>query len=333
MVRRTLKLAAATSIAAVMTSTAVYAETFAFMRAGPDPFYQYGMEAAQMAAKELGDEIVTYNANNDSSQELANIQDAITKGVDGILIYAVSLSSEKAAIAQANRAGVPIFFEYGYDPSLLDKVAGFMQIDVPTFGIPVGKFVGERVKDGEVAIISGKLGRGDAEAYSEGFKKGLAESGSKAKVVAEVPGDWNRQMALDATAQILTGHPDLKALYVHNDDMAVGASIAIERAGKTGQVLLASGTNGAPYGLELIKEGKLAVSYANPPSSASVMAYRLLKGVAAGEIKPGKYYDAPSLLVTKDNMDEAQPWDPTPEQIKAWLELPLAKPVDPAPGQ
>lgn len=331
--KNTFKLIAATSVVALLTATSSYAGTFAFMRAGPDPFYQYGMEAVQLAAKELGDEIVTYNANNDSSQELANIQDAITKGVDGILIYAVSLSSEKAAIAQANRAGVPIFFEYGYDPSLLDKVAGFMQIDVPTFGIPVGKFVGERVKEGEVAIISGKLGRGDAEAYSEGFKKGLAESGSKAQVVAEVPGDWNRQMALDAMSQILTAHPDLKALYVHNDDMAVGASIAIERAGKTGQVLLASGTNGAPYGLELIKDGKLAVSYANPPSSASVMAYRLLKAVAEGKNKAGKYYDAPSLLVTADNMDEAQPWDPTPEQVKAWLELPLAEPVEPAPGQ
>ncbi|MET3600666.1 sugar ABC transporter substrate-binding protein [Martelella mangrovi] len=328
-----LKLAIATSVAALTVASNANAETFAFMRAGPDPFYQYGMEAVQMAGDALGDDIVTYNANNDSTQELANIQDAITRGVDGILIYAVSLSSEKAAIAQAQRANVPIFFEYGYDPALLDKVAGFMQIDVPTFGIPVGEFIGEQVPEGKVAIISGKLGRGDAEAYSEGFKTGLANSGSKAEVVAEVPGDWNRQTALDATSQILTAHPDLKAIYVHNDDMAVGSSIAIERAGKTGEVLLASGTNGAPYGLDLIKEGKLAVSYANPPSSASVMAYRLLKGVAAGEVEPGHYYEAPSLLVTMDNMDEAQPWDPTPEQVAEWLELPLAEPVVPAPGQ
>ncbi|MCE7029663.1 sugar ABC transporter substrate-binding protein [Jiella avicenniae] len=331
MKRYLTKLALATSAAALIGSAA-HADTYAFMRAGPDPFYQYGMEAVQMAAEQLGDEIVTYNANNDSTQELANIQDAITQGVDGILIYAVSLSSEKAAIAQAQRAGVPIFFEYGYDPELLDKVAGFMQIDVPTFGVPVGKFVGETVKEGKVAIISGKLGRGDAEAYSEGFKKGLTESGSKAEVVSEVPGDWNRQMALDATAQILTAHPDLKALYVHNDDMAVGASIAIERAGKTGEVLLASGTNGAPYGLELIKEGKLAVSHANPPSSASVMAYRLLKGVVDGSVEPGQYYDAPSTMITKDNVDEAQPWDPSKEQVAEWVKMPLPEPVKPAPG-
>ncbi|HET7412521.1 MAG TPA: sugar ABC transporter substrate-binding protein [Pararhizobium sp.] len=325
---------AAAGAAALLTIAAqAQATTIAFMRAGPDPFYQYGMKAAEMAAKDLGVDMVTYAANNSSTQELANIQDAITKGVDGILIYAVSLSSERAAIAQANRANVPIFFQYGYDPSLLDKVAGFMQINVNTFGIPVGEYVGKHVPEGEVAIVTGKLGRGDAEAYAKGFREGLKKSGSKAKVVADVPADWNRQKALNATAQILTAHPDLKALYIENDDMAVGASIAIARADKTDQVLLASGTNGAPYGLALIKEGKMALSYANPPSSASVMALRLLLGVIDKKVEPGHYYNAPSKLITKANLDQAEPWNPTPEQVKAWLKKPLAKPVIPAPGQ
>ena len=60
-------------------------KSIAFMRAGPDPYYQYGMDAALVAAKELGVNLSTYSANNDSSQELANVQDAITKGVKGIL--------------------------------------------------------------------------------------------------------------------------------------------------------------------------------------------------------------------------------------------------------
>ena len=177
------------------------------MRAGPDPYYQFGMQAAELAAPDLGIKLTTYNANNDLTQELANIQDAITKGVDGILIYAVSLSSEKAAIAQAQKAGVPIFFQYGYDPSLLSSAAGFMQIDLGPFAEPLGAAVGKQVPEGQVAIVSGKLGRGDAEAYSAGFKKGLEASGSSATVVAEAPGDWNRQQAQEATAQILTAHP------------------------------------------------------------------------------------------------------------------------------
>ncbi len=321
------------ALAALLLPVAAQAEgkTIAFMRAGPDPYYQFGMEAAENAAKDLGINLATYNANNDSTQELANIQDAITKGVDGILIYSVSLSSEKAAIAQAQKAGVPIVFQYGYDASLLKDTAGFMQIDVGTFAVPLGEWVGKQVPEGEVAIVSGKLGRGDAEAYSDGFKKGLAASGSKATVVAEAPGDWNRQQALDATAQILTAHPDLKAIYVHNEDMAVGASIAIERAGKTGQIVMVSG-NGAPYGLDLIKEGKLALTNANPPSIASVMALRLLADIIDKKIEPGHYYGAPTQLIDKTNIDTATRWDAPPEQVKGWLDLPLPAPVIPAPG-
>src|ERR1700753_1175658 len=132
-VKQTVLAALTLSVAFAAPSFAQAAgKTIAFMRGGPDPYYQYGMNAAQAAADKLGVKLVTYTANNDPTQELANVQDAITKGVDGILIYAVSLSSEKAAIAQAQRAGIPIFFQYGYDPALLANTAGFMEINLFT---------------------------------------------------------------------------------------------------------------------------------------------------------------------------------------------------------
>jgi hypothetical protein len=43
-------------------------------------------------------------------------------------MYAVSLSAESADVAKANAANIPIFLLYGYDKSLLPKVAGFEQI-------------------------------------------------------------------------------------------------------------------------------------------------------------------------------------------------------------
>ncbi|MEJ2288335.1 MAG: sugar ABC transporter substrate-binding protein [Deinococcales bacterium] len=320
------------ALAALLTGTALAQAnlTIAFMRAGPDPYYQYGMDAASMAANQLGIRLVTYTANNDPGQELANVQDAITQGVDGILMYAVSLSSEKAAIDRANRAGVPIFLQYGYDPSLLDKVAGFMQIDIGTFGTPLGEWMASNVASGKIAIITGKLGRGDAEAYSEGFKKGLAAN-PDLTIVSEVPGDWNRQMAFDATQQILTAHPDLAGLFVQNEDMAVGASLALDRAGKSEQVKMVS-MNGAPYGLELVQEGKLQLTNANPPSIASVMALRLLQGVIEGSVEPGHYYDAPTQLISQDNLTAAYRWDAGAEDVSQWLALPLPQPVVPAPG-
>ncbi len=314
----------ATTVCATAGSSWAWAadRTIAFMRGGPDPYYQYGLNAAQAAADQLGVKLVTYSANNDPTQELANVQDAITKGVDGILIYAVSLSSERAAIAQAKRAHVPIFFQYGYDPSLLKDAAGFMEIDFLKFGEPIGEAIGRLVPAGEVAVVTGKLGRGDAEGYALSFKDGLKAVGSKAEVVAELAADWDRQKALEAATQILSAHPAVKAIYAANDDMAVGVAIAIDRAGKTGQVLLGS-CNGAPYGLDLIRKGKMTLTNGNPPSIATVQSLKLLLGVIDGKVSPGQFYAAPTGITDISNIDAAVPWDASREQIAKWLAEPL----------
>jgi ABC-type sugar transport system substrate-binding protein len=314
---------------AIAASPAIAAEkTVAFISADNSlPFYKYGVDAAVEAGKALNVNVLTYSSKSDPSQELANVQDAITKGVNGILMYAVSLSSERAAIAQANRTGVPIFLEYGYAPSILKDTAGVMQMDAESSGKVLGDWIAKNVAQGDIAIVSGLLGRGEVELYVKGFREGIA-SNPKLKIVAEAPADWNRQKAMEVTSQILTAHPDVKAIFVNNEDMTVGASIAIERAGK-GAVVKVVSMNGSPEAPSLIRAKKLAVTYANPPSVASVLALRLLLGVIDGKVAPGKYYDVPTLLVDAHNVDEIQRWDATPADIKAWLALPLPAPKQP----
>ena len=104
----------AATVTALLTMPSAYAadKTIAFISAdNAISFYKYGMDAAVEAGKALNVDVLTYSSKSDPSQELANVQDAITKGAKGIVMYAVSLSSERAAIAQAKRAGVPIFLE------------------------------------------------------------------------------------------------------------------------------------------------------------------------------------------------------------------------------
>ncbi|MGQ9746939.1 MAG: sugar ABC transporter substrate-binding protein [Candidatus Caldatribacteriaceae bacterium] len=302
----------------------------AFIRATGEPYYQYGSQAAEIAAKKLGVKMIVYTSNLDPAQELANVQDAIARGVDGILIYAVSLSSERAAVDAASKANVPIFFQYGYHPDLLPKSAGFMQIDLKAFARPLGEWMAENLASGKIAIIEGTLGRGDAEAYSEGFKEGLAKN-PNLQVVTQVSAEWNRQKAYEAATNIITAHPDLVGLFVQNEDMAVGACNALERLGKLGQVKIVS-QNGAPYGLDLIGEGKLQLTNANPPSIASVMSLRLLIEIIRGEVKPGQFYWAPTQLISGENLEVAYRWDASEKDIESWLDMPLPEPVVPPPA-
>jgi ribose transport system substrate-binding protein len=299
--------------------------TIAFMRPGPDPYYQDGQNGAVMAAPSLGAKVVTYFSNDSQSQELANVEDAISKKVDGILMYAVSLSAESADVAKANAANVPIFLLYGYDKNLLPKVAGFEQVDLIHYGKEVGTWLTKHLDAGKVAIITGLLGRGDAEAYAQGFKEGLADN-KQLTVVAQVPGDWNRQKAQHAAQDLITAHPDLKALYIENEDMAIGAILALKRAGKLSQVMVVS-CNGAPYGLEAISNGEIQASNTCSPALEAVMGLRVLTGVIGHTTEPSHLYYSLTVFVTKDNVKDANPWVPDESGIQKFLSLPLLTPV------
>ncbi|MFP3953016.1 MAG: sugar ABC transporter substrate-binding protein [Candidatus Acetothermia bacterium] len=301
----------------------------AFIRASGEAYYQYGTDAAKLAADELGVEMRTYTSSYDTAKELANVQDAVQRGVDGIIMYAVSLSSERAAINAAKEGDVPIFLQYGYKKEYLPETAGFMQIDIFEFGKKLGEWTAVSVDEGKVAIIQGALGRGDAEAYTEGYIEGLANN-PDLEVVSKPAADWNRQKASDATADIINAHQDLSVLFVQNEDMARGSVLALRRAGKLDQVTVVS-MNGAPYGLDMIRDGSLALTNANPPSIASVMSLRLLLGVIEGEVEPGHFYWAPTQLISSANIGVAIPWDATQEDVRAWLERPLPDAVIPPP--
>ncbi|QPM68028.1 sugar ABC transporter substrate-binding protein [Atribacter laminatus] len=301
----------------------------AFIRATGEPYYQFGSQAAEAAAKKLGVKMVVYTSNFDSAQELANVQDAIARGCDGILIYAVSLSSERAAVDTASKAKVPIFIQGGYHSDILPLSAGFMDNSLKEFSKPLGIWMAENLEKGKVAVIEGALGRGDAEAYTEGFKEGLSQN-PNLEIVTTITAEWNRQKAYEAATNIITAHPDIVGLFVQNEDMTVGVASALERLGKLEQVTIVS-QNGAPYGLDLIREGKLQYTNANPPSIASVMALRILLGVVKGEIEPGHFYWAPTQLISKENLDVTYRWDASEEEIEQWLDLPLPEPVIPPP--
>lgn len=299
--------------------------TIAFMRPAPDPYYQDGLVGAQQSAPALGATIQSYYSNASQPTELANIQDAISKKVDGILMYSLSLSAEKAEVAAANKAHIPIFLLYGYDKSLINKVAGFEQVNLVQYGMGVGTWLASHVSSGKVAVITGRLGRGDAEAYQQGFEQGLAHN-PKLKVVASVSGNWLRQPAYNAAQDLITAHPDLKAMYVENEDMAVGAVNALSRAGKLKGVTIVS-ANGAPYGLAAISKGQIAASNTCSPALEGVMGMRILTGVIRGTVKPGHLYYSLTKFVTKANVSDANPWVPDAMATKRFLALPLLTPV------
>jgi len=349
LIRVTAALATAVALVAVVGTAKAPAKTqaskgtIAFLLSGPDLYYQYGLKGATAAAKKLGYTIKAYpNPNISPSVELANVQNAIAAGVKAIDGYSVGLATETASINAASHAGIPIFLMYGYSHKYLNQkgVVGFEQVDLVPYGVPDGNYMRSYVK-GQVAVITGQLGRGDAEGYRTGFLTGAKCKGNvvagnppltcangNIQYVATETGHWLRPDGYKAMQDIIGKYPNLAGVFVENEDMAVGAHTALVAAHKDKQVTIVS-QNGAPYGLAGMKAGWLKATDTCSPSLEGLYSVRLIDAYLNGKIKGGHLYYSHTAFVTPKNMSDAVGWTffNNPAQVAKWMSAPLLTPV------
>jgi len=318
--------------------------TIAFLLSGPDLYYQYGLKGAKAAATRLGYDFKVYpNPNISPSVELANVQNAIAQGSKAITGYSVGLATESASITAAERANVPMFLIYGYSPKYMDKsnVVGFMQVDVVKYGKELGNYVRTHAPGGKLAIITGQLGRGDAEGYRTGFLQGLKCKGNlvkgeppmtcgKFQYVATETGHWLRPAGLTAAQNIIAKVPDLKILFSENDDMAVGAHTALVNAHKDKQVYMVS-MNGAPYGIAGLQAGWIKAENTDSPSLEGLNSVRLIDAYLNQKIDGNKFYLSHTVLATKAGIRQIVPWNffTSPALVTKYMRAPLLKPSTP----
>jgi ABC-type sugar transport system substrate-binding protein len=235
----------------------------------------------------------------------------------------ISQTSIESSVNTAFNAKVPIMMLFGYSDALKDKMVGSVQADGKISGRAIGKWVAENIPSGQVACILGLPGRGDAEMYRDAFVSEVKKN-PNLDYVADLPGDWNRQKAFNQMQNLITSYPDLKACFVENEDMALGAIQALKEAGKENQVAIVS-QNGAPYGLESIAAGGIKATVGWSPSQEGQLALRVLVGTIRNKSVQPKLTITPMTVITQANVSAATPWEPTAASTQATLKMDLSK--------
>jgi ribose transport system substrate-binding protein len=294
----------------------------AYIRPTNEPYYKYGFDGAQMLADKMGVDLLGYISDMKPERELASVEDAITQKVDGIVLESVSATSLASGLNAAADAKIPVYMLFGYNKDLMNKMVGSVQADCNLSGATIGQWVAKNIPEGEVAVIMGLPGRGDAECYRDSFKTEM-EKNSKLKLVAAVPADWNRQKAFDQMQNLITSYPNLKAAFVQNEDMALGAIQALKQAGKDKDVAIVS-QNGAPYGLDSIANDGIKATVGWSPSQEAQLALRQLVESINGAKQTWQLTISPMTVITKANVGAATAWEPTAASTDATLKLDLS---------
>ena len=163
-------------------------------------------------------------------------------------------------------------------------------------------------------IIEGKAGIGEEDAWeaADVIEQALIDTGKASNkeadfyILGQGWSGWSEDGGLQAAEDLITANPDITTILGENDDMVIGAGVAVSNA-KLENVDLVAAADGAQRAYDLIKEGKYFATGENSPILVGQLAMDIAKQVLV-DGKTKKDFETvtmtSALAVTKDNVEE-----------------------------
>jgi ABC-type sugar transport system substrate-binding protein len=186
-------------------------------------------EAAKVGVKQL----LTTNANSQLSKQIADIQDMLAKGAQFLIVAPLNSDGLQPALAAAKAKKVPVLtIDRKINATACSDYVAFLGSNF----VEQGKRAAEamiKATDGKanVAILLGASGNNVTTDRTSGFKDAVAGTPG-IKIVAEQTGEFARDKGQAVMETLLQAHPEIDAVYAENDEMGLGAQVAIKAAGK-----------------------------------------------------------------------------------------------------
>jgi ABC-type sugar transport system substrate-binding protein len=268
--------------------------TIAFVPKSIDSSFWVDMQhAAEAEAARHGARVITLapDRETDVEAQFRIIENMVERRVDAILLAPAGSKEMLSAIAEANRAGVPVLIvDSDIDRAAAAAVGATTATFIGSDNYRGGQLAGEYLvralgSGGKVAIVEGTAGHESTDQRQRGFRDALAAAPAIA-IVAAQPANGERARAYSVMQNILQAHPDLAAVFGANDEMALGAAEAVDAAGKLAQVRVI-GFDATAEALVSIRAGRMLGSVAQYPTEMGrigvASAMELLRG---GTIEP-----------------------------------------------
>ncbi|MCX6641155.1 MAG: substrate-binding domain-containing protein [bacterium] len=244
------------------------------------PFYQDLEAGLQEAANENGYQLIVTSGEFDVAKQKDQLQDFIVRKVNAIIVSPCDSKSIGTAIQAANDAGIPVF-----TADIACLAAGVKVVShIASDNVAGGRLAAQAIVaalngSGKVAIIDHPEVESVIQRVS-GFEEELAKTPG-VKIVAKLTGQGKKDQAFRTAEDILQSHPDLNAIFGINDDSALGALAAVEKAGKSGKVTIV-GFDAVPEARQAIKEGKIYADVIQQPIEIGRMTIRAIKFYISG---------------------------------------------------
>ena len=241
------------------------------------------------------------DAQGDVARQLSQIQNFAAQDAAAIIVNAADTSATPGMTRVAREAGVPLVYvnrkpaEETLPPGVVfvgseDFQAGTLEME------ELARLMNHR---GNVAIMVGELASNGAQLRTKAVEEVVAKYPGM-KIVEKQVGNFQRERGLDLMNNWLTAGTAIDAVAANNDEMAIGAIMAIQQAGIAPGKILVGGVDATPDALAALAKGTLAVSVFQDARGQARGAFDAAVKLSRGETVDSFVW-IPFELVTREN--------------------------------
>nr|WP_180205903.1 sugar ABC transporter substrate-binding protein [Pseudomonas sp. SbOxS1]NYU06098.1 sugar ABC transporter substrate-binding protein [Pseudomonas sp. SbOxS1] len=271
-----------------------------------DTWLTYLRESMDTKAKSYPDGVKLQfeDARSDVVKQLSQVESFISQKVDAIVVNPVDTAATKKITEAAVKAGIPLVY-VNRRPDDLNLPKGV--VTVASNDLEAGQMQMQYLADkmggkGDIVILLGDLANNSTTNRTKGVKEVLAKY-PNIKIEQEQTGIWSRDKGMTLVNDWLTQGRKFDAVVSNNDEMAIGAAMALQQAGVEKGSILIAGVDGTPDGLNAVKKGALVVSvFQDAKGQADGSIETAVKMAKNEAVEPAVW--VPYRLITLQNVDQ-----------------------------
>lgn len=256
-----------------------------------------GLEAK---ARELGVRLVVNDAQRSAERQVQQVENFIAQRVDAILLNPCEVEASSPAVDKALAAGIPIVNVNSETRSTPTAFVGSR--DEESAELAMG-YIAERLGGrGNIVMMHGFLGQAAQLKRDRGARDVLAKHPGL-RLLAHQTAEWDRAKAITLMENWIQAHgTNIQAVFAQNDEMAMGALIALEQAKLKDRVVVA-GVDAIADALQAVKDGRLdATVFQDAAGQAGTALETAVRIVRKQPFEAAVLI--PFRLVTRENLGE-----------------------------
>ena len=271
-----------------------------------DTYLTYLRESMNDKAKTYpeGVKLQFEDARADVVKQLSQVENFISQKVDAIIVNPVDTATTNRITNAAVAAGIPLVYvnRRPDNPVLPQGVATVASDDLEAGRMQMQYLAEKMGGKGNIVILLGDLANNSTTNRTKGVKEVLTKY-PDIKIAQEQTGAWLRDRAMTLTNDWITQSRAFDAVVSNNDEMAIGAAMALKQAGIAQGKVLIAGVDGTEDGVRAVEKGNLTLSvFQDATGQANGSVETALKMIKKEPYEPAVW--VPFQRITLDNVNQ-----------------------------